>query len=214
MAENTPHCIIEFKLYTERWQADRLAHMFDCFERMYNIIIRYAIKQLATLKADEEYKSLLESYSKLLKKSELSKSEKALKSTISKRLNEIVKSYGLSKCQFETYLKLNRSNAFNGQLHSAITQKIALAAWTAVEKVLYGDGKKLHFKKRGAMQSFEGKSNTTGIQFDKATNLVTVSGMHIPIKLRKNDIYAYEMLQISSSLKFSHTHSLRTNVDM
>ena len=72
MGKNAPHCILEFKLYTEKWQADRLSHMFDCFERMYNIMIRYAIKQLAALKNDKEYKSLLESYSKLLKKSDLS----------------------------------------------------------------------------------------------------------------------------------------------
>ena len=195
MAENKPHCTLEFKLYTAQWQADRLSHLFDCYERMYNTMIRHAKKQLAKLRNDEEYKSLLSSYSELLKNDKLSKFEKELKSTISKRLNEIVKSYGLSKCQFEDYLKINRINAFNGELHSAITQKIALAAWTAVEKVLYGDGKKLHFKKRGAMQSFEGKSNATGIQFDKATNLVKIGKISIPIKLRYNDYYAHEMLQ-------------------
>ena len=195
MTEKKPHCIIEFKLYTAQWQADRLNHMFDCYERMYNTMIRYAKKQLAKLRNDEEYKSLLSSYSELLKNDKLSKSEKALKSTISKRLNEIVKSYGLSQCQFEDYLKINRINAFNGELHSAITQKIALAAWTAVDKVLYSDGKKLHFKKRGAMRSFEGKSNATGIQFDKETNLVTVNKMKMPIKFRHNDNYANTILK-------------------
>ena len=159
MSKNQDHCILEFKLYTLLWQADRLAHMFDCAERMYNIIIRYANKQLAALRNDDGYKSLISEYVELLKKSELSKDEQKHKRTISKKLNKIVRSYGLSEFQFHSFVAKLKNESFYKVFDINTAQKIATYAWTAVQKVLYGDGKKLHFKKHGSMQSFEGKDN-------------------------------------------------------
>ena len=205
MAKNTPHCIIEFKLYTEKWQADRIAHMFDYYERMYNIMIRYAKKQLATLRNNEEYKNLLFQYSELLKKSELSKTDKGLQKSLSKSLNEMVLEHGLSKCQFETYLKRTRIKSFGGKPHSAITQKVADAAWDAVEKVLYGNGKKLHFKKRGAMRSFEGKDNKTGIQFDKNTNRVKIGKMSFRNRVYKVWVEKHPKVTILIYRRTTHT---------
>ena len=46
-----------------------------------------------------------------------------------------------------------------------MAQKIASSVWRGVEKVLYGDGKYLHFRKWKDFLSLEGKNNTTGLVF-------------------------------------------------
>jgi hypothetical protein len=195
VANNESRCIIELKLYTEKWQADKLNDMFYCAERMYNNMIRYAVKQLAALRANKKYKDLLSSYVELLKKETRYEVEKSLKKELSAKLNEIVKSYELSEYQFHSYITKMKNESFEKVFDINTAQKIATHAWQAVANVLYDDGEKLHFKKLGDMQSFEGKTNKSGIRFDKTTNRVKIGKMSIPIKLRKNDTYAHEMLE-------------------
>ena len=43
------NCVIEFKLYTEKWQEDVLAHVFRCSERMYNTLVRHALLKLSEM---------------------------------------------------------------------------------------------------------------------------------------------------------------------
>ena len=196
MAKNSSNCIIEFKLYTEKWHADFLEKMFNCGERIYNTMIRYSAKQLKALEADEEYQTLLSQYKLYLNKKELTKAEEKAKKALSSKLNKKVKSYGLSEFQFHDYVKKMKNESFVGIFDINTAQKIATAAWKAVSEYLYGDGEKLHFKKRGDMCSLEGKTNKSGIKFDKKINAVKIGTMIMPIKVRVKDTYAHKMLEL------------------
>ena len=195
MSKNKPHCILEFKVKTEKWQADELEHIFECAERMYNIMVKYVRKQLDTLRSDEEYNSLLSEYTALLKIDKPTTSDESNKKRISKRLSEIVKGYGLTEFDLHSYVSKMKNESFQGILDIDTAQKLATRVWKAVEKVLYGDGEVVHFKRRGALDSVESKKNTSGIKFDKSANLVKFKNLKLPVKIRKNDDYARQMLE-------------------
>ena len=189
------HCTLPFKLYTQKWQDDVFAKTFRCGERMYNTIIRYALKQIKALEADTRYQKLRNEYVKLLKKKKLTRHDENRKMLISAYLNQIVLSYGLSEYGFHAYVVKMKNKSYKGIFDINTAQKIATQAWKSVSDYLYGDGKKIHFKKIGELESIEGKNNKSGIKFDKTTNCLNFNGMCIPIKIRKKDEYAIEMLK-------------------
>src|SRR3954451_17279096 len=85
-------------------------------------------------------------------------------------------------------------NGHYKSMDSATGQKIASAAWDAVEDLLYGKGKQLHFKKFGQMDSVEGKSNQSGIRYKDGK--VEWNGLILPVNLRPKDEYAQMALAV------------------
>ena len=169
---------------------------------MQNSLIEHAIQCLNDLNNDEEYKYLLKQLAEL--KDEKNKRKKqglhcgyqisVREDYITGRLAAIRIEYGLSEYQFHAYVVKMKNESYKGVFNIHIAQKIASKVWQATSKVMFDNGKKLHFKKRGSVTSFEAKNNQTGIIFDKETLTVTVRNMTIPVKLRKDDLYAKEML--------------------
>ena len=59
--------------------------------------------------------------------------------------------------------------------------------------MMFGEAKKVYFKRYGEMESVEGKSNKTGIRF--MNNMLIWKGLSIPVIVRKQDAYAHLALQ-------------------
>ena len=97
-----------------------------------------------------------------------------------------------------------KNQSYKGVFDINTAQKLTTAAWKSVSDCLYGDGKKLSFKKIGDLYSIEGKTNKSGIRFDKTTNCLIFKKMNIPVKVRKKDIYAQEMLKKELSEKLNN----------
>lgn len=58
---------------------------------------------------------------------------------------------------------------------------------------MFGDGKIVHFKKYGELDSLEGKSNKTGIRFKDG--FLIWNGLKIPVKIDYNNPYEYQALK-------------------
>ena len=82
---------------------------------------------------------------------------------------------------------------FNKHIDSQAGQKIGTRAFHAFKKMMFGEAKKVYFKRYGEMESVEGKSNKTGIRF--VNNTVTWKGLSIPVIIRNQDAYAHLALQ-------------------
>ena len=215
-----PHFILEFKLYTQKFHNDLLNKYFYCAEKMYNKTLFYAKNQYFSMLKDNEYIDTLNNY--INSKKELERLEqilssldskdknnkkiiKELKSNI-KDLNKLIQEhfnklkfireekYNLSEYALQKYINVQRKNSYYGVLDSTSVQKIASIVWKAVESVIFGDGKKFHFKYND-LTSIEGKSNKSGIRFNKKDLCLNFNNMIIPIKVRKNDYYAKEALE-------------------
>lgn len=157
----TDSFILELKLNTSEKDDVFLSHCFWHTLILHNTLVRHSKKQISSMRQDPNYKKLLSEYKSLDKKDPRRK-------LLSKELSEIVSSYGLTKSDLEKFIKLKRKNVTK-YVHSAVAQKIVSAVWKGVSKVLYSNGRQLHFCKFHDLLSIEAKSNNTGIVFDHNT---------------------------------------------
>ena len=186
----TPSYALMLKLNTSKHDERILVRRFLCGQRIYNVLVRHCVKQLKNLRNDKQYQELLAIYIKN-KKNDMDNSH------ISKLLNKIVSSYGLTEYQLHSYVVLQQ-HRYKKDIDSSTAQKIGTAVWKAVENVLYGDGKRIHFKKYDDFLTMEGKTNNTGIRYKDGKmiwNKLTVSVQH-----DKNDIY--QQLALKNKVKY------------
>lgn len=174
---------LELKLNTKKASDCRyLENYFREVAKISNTVRRFAMRRIERLKRDKKYRELLTQYIKLDKGEE--------KDAVSKKLSAVVWSYGLTKFHLQkTALDLRKNLRY---VHSTVYQKICDHVWRGVEKVLYADGKRLHFKKWDDFLSFEGKSNTTGIIYQNEKVYINCTpkrpkgGIILSVKLPNN----------------------------
>lgn len=118
------------------------------------VMVKHAQKCLNRIVRDPEYQMYMRIYAK---KKKFTNQEK-------KRLSELRMKYGLSKYQFEKYLLVQKKK-YEHLMTGHTVQAIADDVWTGVEKILFGNGEKLHYKKRTDFRTMRGKSNETGILY-------------------------------------------------
>lgn len=118
-------------------------------------------------------------------------------------LDDMRQTAGFTEFSLQTYAMDLRKGKYRGDIQANIAQKIATAAWQAEEKVFFGNGKKVHFRKRGTSVSFEDKSAKTGIIYHPADpgrkdfpfEYVSVMGHPMHLKaVRKGDIWLKEAM--------------------
>ena len=196
------HCVLKLRMLPHGWQSDKLNKTFLCAEKMQNSLIKHAIQCLDALNKNEEYKHLLRRLGELKDEKKARKKQglpcgylmDVKEEYITSRLAAIRMEHGLSEYQFHAYVVKMKNESYMGVFNIHIAQKIASKVWQATSKVMFGNGKKLHFKKRGSVESIEAKASNCGIIFDKYALTVTFRNMTIPVKLREDDNYAKELL--------------------
>lgn len=82
---------------------------------------------------------------------------------------------------------------FKDNIDSFTSQKIAAALWKSYDKLFYGNGKKVYYKKYGELNSLEGKSNQTGIRIINDT--LVWNGLKIPVIIDYDNYYEYQAMQ-------------------
>lgn len=166
----TDSFILELKLKTSAADNVYLEQCFSTGCRIYNTIVRHCRRQIASLRQDQEYRELLAEYRSL----QTGKQRKA----VSEQLKAIVASYGLTEYSLHSFVKIQQ-NHFKQYINSQVAQQIASSVWKGVEKVLYGNGKYLHFRKYTEFVSLEGKSNSTGFIFRGSVLRVNKRFIHV-----------------------------------
>lgn len=193
---------LELKLNTKKASDCRyLENYFREVAKISNTVRRFAMRRIERLKRDKKYRELLTQYIKLDKGEE--------KDAVSKKLSAVVWSYGLTKFHLQkTALDLRKNLRY---VHSTVYQKICDQVWKGVEKVLYADGKRMHFKKWDDFLSFEGKSNTTGIIYQDGKVYINCTpkrpkgGIILSVKLPNNkdsDHWNYETRCLCDPTKY------------
>lgn len=164
-----PTYTLELKLHTKRESDLRyLENYFREVARLSNTVRRFAIRQLELLSRDPAYKTLLAEYRQLEKGKE--------KTEVSHQLSVMVSSYGLTKYGLQkSALDLRRHFTY---VHADVYQKVCDSVWKGVEKVLYQDGKQIHFKRWEDFLSFEGKKNSTGIIYQDGKVYINCTPKH------------------------------------
>lgn len=173
--KSTASFVLQLKLNTSREDEEFLDKCMESGWRIYNTLVRYCRRQIASLRQDREYRELLKKLGSVKGKE---------RKEVSARLSELTASYGLTQEGLEVFVKVQQ-HKFSRYIHSQVAQKIAGSVWRSVQAVLYGNGKTLHFRKKEDFCSLEGKQNTTGIRFQGGQ--VSYGGYTFSVKRHKRD---------------------------
>ena len=189
-------CVLTLALKPEKWQVDIIEKRFRIAETLYNSFVGKQLKKyknLAQTRAfrdiEAEMKSIYKDKDKKSRYKELSKMRS--KMLVEAGLSERGKQIGFSACMTQHY------KHFNMHIGSETAQCISEDAWRAFDKMLYGNGHMVHFKKRGSLSSLPNK--TAGMSYDPVTNEFTWKikkhQMTIPVKALETD-YEFEISKL------------------
>ena len=174
--------IVQFPLKTEKYQEDILDRRFEIGRQIYNALVDITQKRYREMIKTKNYRNLI---------SQLSGDKKKDKA-IWKQINETRKQFGISEYSFYKDVK-RLQHHFSENVDSHTTQRIASNLWRAYEKLFYGNGKKIYYKKHGSLNSLEGNSNYAGIRFRGDT--ILWNGLKIPVVIDYDNYYENQALR-------------------
>lgn len=174
--------IVQFFLKTEKYQEDILDKRFEIGRQIYNSLVNVTQKRYREMIKTKEYRNLVLQLS----------GDKKKDKDIWKQIGDIRDNYGLSEYSFHNDVKKMQKH-FSDNIDSHTVQKIASSLWKAYYKLFYGNGKKIHYKKYGSLNSLEGKSNKSGIRFKD--NFILWNGLKIPVIINYDNQYEYQALE-------------------
>lgn len=162
---------LQLSLNTTSYDNHQIERRFHAVSHIHNVTVKHAIKLINQLKRDKIYCSCLSEYTSIKNKEKLSSADKKRLKALSKLMSDTRLSIGLSEYGLQSYIKVC-AKQYTKLLSSQQVQKEATRVWRGVEKVLFGNGKKLHFKKYRDFDTICGKTNTNGAKFDKSSMTV------------------------------------------
>ena len=174
--------IVQFPLKTEKYQEDILHKRFEIGRKIYNSLVHVTQKRYKEMIKTKKYRILMSSFT----------GNKKIDKSIWKQVDEIRKQYGLSEYSFHEDVKQMQKH-FKDNMDSFTAQKIATELWKSYDKLLYGNGKKVYYKRYGEFNSLEGKSNKTGIRFKE--DRIVWNGLEIPVVIDYNNDYECQAMQ-------------------
>lgn len=174
--------VVQFPLRTEKYQEDILNKRFEIGRKIYNSLVTVSQKRYKEMIKTRKYRNLM---------SMLTENKKSDK-PIWKQINQIRKEYGLTEYSLHADVKEMQKH-FKKNVDSFTAQKIATTLWKSYNKLFYGNGKRVYYKKYGDMNSLEGKSNSTGIRL--VDEHLIWNGLNIPVVIDWNSPYEYQAMQ-------------------
>lgn len=150
----------------------------DFYRRAYNATLGHFFKKAKQMKRSEPWQNARK----------LPKGDKRKKAFESVR-----KDFGIEKKYFEEYVKNIRGSdlSFFEWTNSAVMQScVANRAFSAIERYIFAKSKRLRFKEKGFLFSYEGKQNTTGVSlFPKGKIKTKIQGSEFKIEFDQDNPY-------------------------
>lgn len=172
---------LTLKLKTNNAQKKELDKRFRIMCRLHNVLVKRAMALLKFLDHDKTYQALKAEYliADPLRKKELAKEMKNFRQSI-----------GLSEYGLQAYIKEGRKR-YAKLVSCHQVQKEATRVWKGVEKILFSNGEKLHFKKEMDYDCIGGKSNINGAKFNKEDLSVSWNGLYLSCRAPRNEKEAW-----------------------
>lgn len=184
----TPSFVVELRLVAHQNELAILDKRFAIAEKLYNKTLYHARTQLAELYKNRRYQAVLAERRLAIKAK-----DKKRETACNKELQAIQKAFGVTEYSLHAYIGRMRQ-AYKKHIDSLTAQKIATEVWKSISSLLYGKGKKVHFKKFGQLASLEGKTSTSGMRF--VGDRLEWNGLFLPVKIRANDGFIQESLKL------------------
>ena len=175
----TPTYVLTLPLKVETWQEHILEKRLNIGRNIYNACLGEAWRRYKYMVRNSQYWEAV----RMPKGKERNK-----------LLNQFKEQYGVRKFDLNRYVQ-GMGRKFKQNIGSQMAQNIAERAFRAVEKVMYGNGKKVRFCSVGQFFSLEEKTNKTGFRYFPENNRMEWLGLIMPVILKDRDEYAHIALQ-------------------
>lgn len=184
----TDTCSLTLPLKVEKWQADRLNKRFELGRQLYNTLLKKKLNEYNKLKQTQEYQELCETLDAFYRADQKQTPEYR---ESSKKRTALLKAMGFTEYGFITAMRpLYKQYCKN--IDSNMAPVIAKDVWKAFEKFLFGNGKKLQYKKYGAVNVLSGQRSRSSIRF--YGDQVWFNGLWLTVKRDPQNQYEQEML--------------------
>lgn len=192
-------------LKTEPWQEDRLNKKMESTRKIYNVMVAKYRKTYQKMINCTEWKESTEIIKEELTKmgdgAKKVKKSPALKAAYDIR-NRLIKEYGLT--EYSIIGSSTRHAAHYKTALSAVMTRMTIGVriWRAVNRLLYGNGSQIHFKRYGTLNSLstDGKSgirllsDSNGYFLLLSNQQAHAKKIKIYLNIREDDSYAATML--------------------
>ena len=186
MKENKQRYILTLKLETEQFQEDMLNKRFEIGRQLYNSVLNVSLKRYKEMIKTKKWRNNQSNIVNVYKTENDKQKAKKLSKEYFNIKKQMLSDYRISEYSFHEDIK-NMQKHFKDNIDSFTSQKIASQVWIAFDKLLYGNGKEVHFKPYNkGLNSLEGKSNKTGIRYILKDNVLVWNGLFIKVQNKLN----------------------------
>jgi transposase len=152
---STPSFILELPLATSSKSAKQLRSRLEAARNLYNVCLGEAKRRLNAMRNSPEWQA-----AQAVSKGDKYKAERRAAYSLART------TYHFSEYDLHHYVATIRKHWLRELVDSATAQKLASRAFEAVNKLCFGQARRVRFKtKSRGLDSVEGKSNTSGIRF-------------------------------------------------
>jgi len=184
----TPTFILELALETSPHDEAELNARFEAARQLYNACLDEAKRRLDLLRQSKEFQE-----ARKMPKT-LGLSAKRIETINGKRNKERSSAFKALNTRFDfseysiiIYATTIRNSWINNHIDANTAQKIASRAFKAVQKVAFGQAKRVRFKGKNQLKSVEGATNKSGIRYNEKTGHVLWNGLIFPAIIDVND---------------------------
>jgi hypothetical protein len=211
--ETTPTFVLKMKMHTNVQIEKRIEDELEINRVIYNTCLGELLKREKNMKRTKRHKQLLRQYRAISKKLADAESRKdkdavrfytAEKKEVNKKFAELRTEFGLTEYSIHAYVTPIRAH-FGNRVNVNVAQKTATRAWGTFQETMFGSANKVAFKRKGEMESFEGKTNGTGWTY--RTRKIKCGKQFVELKIKPNDVYLREALHWIDS---GQTYDYRT----
>lgn len=174
--------IVQFPLKIEKYQEDILDKRFEIGRQIYNSLVNITQKRYKEMIKTKRYRNLI---------SQLS-GDKNKDKSVWRQINDIRKQFDMSEYSFYKDVKRIQHH-FSKNIDALTARSIASNLWKAYEKLFYGNGEHIHYKRYDSLNSLEGITNTQGIRF--RDDMLLWNGLRIPVVIDYNNYYENQTLK-------------------
>ena len=172
--------VVQFPLDTEIFQDDILNKRLEIARNIYNALVKLTLNRYGEMIKTKAYREAV------LHLATIDTDDKNARKPYCDILNRLREEYGINEYAFHADVK-DMQRHFKDNVDSFTAQKIATRLWAAYNKMIFGNGEAVHYKKFGEFNSVEGKSNNTGIRF--ADGFLLWNGLKISVKIDSKNQY-------------------------
>lgn len=179
--------VLTLKLETEKFQEDILAKRFEIGRQIYNAVLGKALNRYKEMVKTKRWRENQTKISEIYKTENDAKKVKRLCKPYFDLRSDMLKEFELNEYSLHADIK-SMQHVFKKNIDSFTAQKIATRVWTAIEKLLFGNGERVSFKKHSeGLNSLEGKSNATGIRYKAESHTLEWNKLVIKVQSKLND---------------------------